>query len=195
MLASTGGQMPLTDETTIALRTAAICFVAVLLIAKIWRECAAEVLRAKLRVIEIELFDLVRHGRLSVSDPAYLTLMHCVRSIAWNANRFTITRLLAACAVGHGRKALGLRQECGRSSAACEGILDPEAQEQVAALGDRVLVNVRAVMLFGPAAAVRALPGAEALADALRGLRLLLGSYARIARHRAQRARSVSAAA
>lgn len=187
--------MPLTDETTIALHTAAICFVAVLLIAKIWRECAAEVLRARLRVIEIELFDLARHGRLPVSGPTYRTLMHGVRTIARNANSFTITRLLAACAVGQGRKALGLRQECGRWSAACEGILDPEAHEQVAALGDRVLVNVRAVMLFGPAAAVRALPGAEALADALRRLSLLLRPYARIERHRAQRARSVSAAA
>lgn len=187
--------MPLTDETTIVLRTAAICFVALLLIAKIWRECAAEVLRAKLRVIEIELFDLVRHGRLPASEPTYRTLMHGVRTIARNANRFTITRLLATCAVGRGRAFLGLRQERDRWVAACTGIRDAEAREQVAALGDRVLLNVRAVTLFGPAAAVRTLPIAEAATDALRQFRQLLRPYARIERHRAQRAGGVSAAA
>lgn len=187
--------MPITDETMILLRTAAICAVAALLIAKIWRECAADVLRNKLRLIEIELFDLVRRGHLSASDLEYRVLMHSVRTIARNANRYSITRLLAACAVGRGRSFPGLAElQRRRWLVACEEVLDDEAREQVAALGNRVLLDVRMVTLLGPAA-LAVQPGADAVVEALRGIRLLFGRVTRVAPPRARRAESASAAA
>lgn len=188
--------MAITDETTFALRAAAIFALAALLIAKIWRECAAEVLRNKLRFIEIELFDLVRHGDLPASDPAYRVLMHSVRTIAQSANRFTITRLLAACVAGRGRSFLGLAERGRRQwSGGCEGIRDTNARERVAALGERALLEVRMVTLLGPAAALDARPAADAAVGALRGIRQLLDHVTRVARPRARRAESASAAA
>lgn len=187
--------MPITDETMIVLWTAAICALAVLLIAKIWRECAADVLRNKLRLIEIELFDLVRHGHLSASDPAYRVLMHSIRDIARNANRYTITRFLAACAVGRGRSFLGLAEpQRRRWLAAREGVIESNARERVTALGDRVCLEVRMVTLLGPAA-VGVQPGTDAVIEALRGIRLLFGRVTRVAPARAQQAESASAAA
>lgn len=183
--------MAITDETTIVLRTAAICVLAALLVAKIWRECAADVLRDKLRSIEIELFDLVRHGHLPATDPAYCVLMHGVRTIAQNANRYTITRLLAACAVGRGRTFLGLaEQDRRRWDGACQRVLDASARERVAALGKRVSLEVRVVTLLGPAA-----DAADAANAALRGIRQLLDHVTRLARPQARRAESASAAA
>lgn len=180
--------MAITDETTIVLRTAAICVLAALLVAKIWRECAADVLREKLRSIEIELFDLVRHGHLPPTDPAYCVLMHGVRTIAQNANRYTITRLLAACAVGRGRTFLSLaEQDRRRWDGACQRVLDASARERVAALGKRVFLEVRVVTLLGPAA--------DAANAALRGIRQLLDHVTRVARPQARRAESASAAA
>ena len=187
--------MPITDETMIVLRTAAICAVAVLLIAKIWRACAADVLRDKLRLIEIELFELVRHGHLPTSDPAYRVLMQSVRTIARNANRYSMTRLLAACIVGRGRSFLGLAEVQRRQwLAAHEGVLDANARERVAALVDRVCLEVQMVTLLGPAA-VGVQPGTDAVVEALRRTRLLFGRVTRIAPLRARRAGSASAAA
>ena len=187
--------MPITNETMILLRTAAICAVAALLIAKIWRECAADVLRNKLRLIEIELFDLVRRGHLSASDLEYRVLMHGVRTIARNANRYTITRFLAACAVGRGRSFLGLAELQRRQwLAARGGVLDANARERVAALANRMCLEVRMVTLLGPAA-LAVQPGADAVVEALRGIRLLFGRVTRVAPPRARRAESASAAA
>lgn len=180
--------MAITDETTIVLRTAAICALAVLLVAKIWRECAADVLRDKLRSIEIELFDLVRHGHLPATDPAYRVLMHSVRTISRNASRYTITRFVAACAVGRGRSFLGMAErQHTRWIAAREGIRDASARERVAALGRRVFLEVRVVTLLGPAA--------DAANAALRGIRQLLDHVTRVARPQARQAESASAAA
>lgn len=180
--------MAITDETTIALRAAAICALAALLIAKIWRECAADVLRNKLRFIEIELFDLVRHGDLPAIDPAYRALMHSVRTIAENANRFTITRLLAACVTGRSRSFLGLAERDRRQwIAARVGIRDANARERVAALEKRMLLEVRMVTLLGPAA--------DAAVEGLLAFRLLFGRLTRVAAPRARRAETASATA
>ena len=188
--------MPITDETMTVVRTAAICALAALLIAKIWRECAAEVLRNKLRLIEIELFDLVRHGHLSASDPAYRVLMHGVRTIARRANRYTLTRFLAACAVGRVRSFPSLPElRRGCWIVAGEGIVSPDASERVSSLGERVFREVRMVTLLGPAAALHAQPRVDTVVEAFRGVRLLFGRLTRVAPTRARRAESASAAA
>lgn len=188
--------MPITDETMIVLQTAAICALAALLIAKIWRECAAEVLRTKLRLIEIELFDLVRHGDLSASDPAYRVLMHGVRSIARHANRYTITRFLAACAVGRGRSFPSLPElRRGCWIVAGEGLASPDTRERVSSLGERVFREVRMVTLLGPAAALHAQPRVDTMVETFRRIRLLLGRLTRVAPPRARREESASAAA
>lgn len=188
--------MTITDETMIVVRTAAICALAALLVAKIWRECAAEVLREKLRLIEIELFDLVRHGHLAASDPAYRVLMHGVRTIAGQANRYTLTRFLAARAMGRRRSFLGLPDQRRRCWIfAGEGIAGSDARERIASLGERVLREVRMVTLLGPAAALVAQPGADTAVEALRGVRSLVGRLTRVAPPRARRAEGASAAA
>ena len=53
--------MPIDQETLNLLRTALLATATVLLIAKICRECGAEGLRRRLRLLETELFELGRN--------------------------------------------------------------------------------------------------------------------------------------
>ena len=66
--------MTLDPETLSMVRAALLASAAVLAIAKISRQCSAEGLRRRLRLMEAELFEFARLGHVGFGEPAYLLL-------------------------------------------------------------------------------------------------------------------------
>ena len=89
------------DPESVAIAPTTIVFaVLFLLAAKIWRECATETLRRKLRSLEIELFDYARRGDLAVGHPAYVMVRDSIVNLSASAHEMSMTRLLLTAVLG-----------------------------------------------------------------------------------------------
>lgn len=89
------------DPESVAIAPTTIVFaVLFLLAAKIWRECATEALRRKLRNLEIELFELARHGDLPAGHPAYVMVRDSIVNLSASAHEMSMTRLLLTAVLG-----------------------------------------------------------------------------------------------
>ncbi|MYG03186.1 MAG: hypothetical protein F4173_13220 [Acidobacteriia bacterium] len=93
--------MTLDPETLSMVRAALLASAAILAIAKIARQCSAEGLRRRLRLMETELFEFARLGHVGFGEPAYLLLRDSLRSVGWASQDFSLTRAGLALLQGH----------------------------------------------------------------------------------------------
>lgn len=77
---------------------------AMLLVAKLCWECAADLVRERLQVLEAELVGLARHGRLSTEDPAYAMLRDSIRGTVGLLYGTGMVRHLGTCLLGSPRR-------------------------------------------------------------------------------------------
>ena len=142
--------MPIDAEPAVLTRTIAICALAVLLIAKICRECGMDALRSRLHALEAELFEFARLGQLETSDPAYAMLRDSIRSLAGFSYRISLTRYLGATLFGRAETEPAIVDSRERSWAeALDQIENEYVRNRLAGLRERLLVEVIGYLALG----------------------------------------------
>lgn len=83
-----------------------LTFLAMLLVAKLCWECAADLVRERLLGLEAELVGLARHGRLSTEDPAYAILRDSILGMVRFLHTNGMVHHLGTCLLGSPRMAV-----------------------------------------------------------------------------------------
>lgn len=167
--------MNLDSETTALARTVVICCVAVLLIAKICWECGVEAFRKRLYVLDAELFEFARHGRLGTGDPAYAMLRDSIQSMIRFSHQISLSEHIATILMR--RQSMPTRaveRHSKRWTEALRRIGNDATRADLSGFRERLLIEICAYMTFG------AVPLASALTNAI-SLQELVGSCRRFA--------------
>ncbi len=185
--------MTLDPESFAIARTTIIFAVLFLLAAKVWRECAIEVLRRKLQALEIELFEFARHGHLTVGHPAYAMVRNSITNLAASAHEMSVTRLFLATALGSAAtRAETLARHHREWEAALGQVSGEDTRLGIVDLRERLHLEVRRCLLFGPVP-VESLPAVTAwLTAPWQRICLQLARRARFAEIDAKSVRRVS---
>ncbi|MCY4188514.1 MAG: hypothetical protein OXD30_08520 [Bryobacterales bacterium] len=142
--------MTLNPDSLIWLQEALLGTAAALAIAKISRQCSAEGLRRRLGALELELFEFARQGRIGFRDPAYLLLRNSLRSIAWAAEEFSLTRTALAAFLGRDFwRSANLQCQAAPWDDARGRLADRHAAEAVAGMHQRMLRLVHCYLALG----------------------------------------------
>lgn len=154
--------MNLDIETAALVRSIAIGSVAVLLTAKICWECGVEAFRKRLYVLDAELFEFARHGRVSTGDAAYALLRDSIRSMIRYSHQLSLSEHLAT--ILFRRKSMPTQQverHSRRWRTALDQIGSDGVREDLSNFRERVLIAVCGYVTFG------AVPLATALTNAI----------------------------
>ncbi len=142
--------MPIDQETLNLLRTALLATATVLLIAKICRECGAEGLRRRLRLLETELFELGRNRHVGFHDPAYTVLSRGIRSISQFSQEISLTRFAMSALF---RRSVwtdeNVRKYSREWEAALSQVQNPLARKKISHIHERVLLEVTRHLVMG----------------------------------------------
>ena len=142
--------MTLDPETLSMVRAALLASAAVLAIAKISRQCSAEGLRRRLRLMETELFEFARLGHVGFGEPAYLLLRDSIRSIAWASQDFSLTRAGLAVLQGHDIwRSANLQRQTRVWEAALDQVTDRRSKTTMADMHRQMLRTVWAYLALG----------------------------------------------
>ena len=132
--------MTLDPETVSMVRATLLAGAAALAIAKISRQCSADGLRRRVRLIERELFEFARLGYVGFDEPAYLLLRDSLRSIAWASQDFSLTRAGLALLQGHDVwRSAKLQRQTRVWEEALDQVADLPSKMRIAAMHRRML--------------------------------------------------------
>ena len=130
------------DSATI-LQAALMSTAAVLLVAKVCRECWADSLRRRLSALDVELFELARRGRIGFREPAFILLRDSIRDIVEFSHRIRLTRILAIALIRHVLAPRGLvANHVRRWHEAVYRVASESAREEIIRIHERVLIAV-----------------------------------------------------
>jgi hypothetical protein len=142
--------MTLDQETAFILRAAFMSTAAALLVAKVCREYWADALRRRLNVLEEELFEVARRGKVEFRDPAYAMLQDSIRDIVEFSHRISLTRFLAIVLFGRALARGRLVETHIREWCEALGRVESEAaRKEIARFHERVLMEVSLSMVPG----------------------------------------------
>lgn len=142
--------MTFDPETARALQTVVMSTVAAMLVAKVCRECAADALRQRLDILERQLFEFARSGRVRFRDPAYSMLLDSIRSISRFSDRISLTRFLITALFRPGRTTRSLLENhTQRWLEALRHVEKGPARETMVYLREQVLHEVGGRIVLG----------------------------------------------
>ena len=154
--------MTLDSETLAIARALAISFPAVLLVAQICRECGANALRMRLHVLDAELFEFARRGRVGTGEPAYAMLRDSIRSMIRFSHRISLTQHLATVLFNRPPVPTQFVERYSQEwTVALAQVRNDVTRAELGSLHERLLIDVSGYMTLGAA------PLASVLSDAI----------------------------
>ncbi|MDE0107386.1 MAG: hypothetical protein OXJ37_03805 [Bryobacterales bacterium] len=142
--------MTLDPETLSMVRATILASAAALAIAKISRQCSAEGLRRRLRLMETELFEFARLDHVGFGEPAYLLLRDRLRCIAWASQDFSLTRAGLALLQGHDIwKSANLQRQTRVWEEALDQVAAKHSKRRIADMHRQMLMTVWTYLALG----------------------------------------------
>ena len=154
--------MTVDSETTALMHTIVIACVALPLIAKICWECGLEAFRRRLYVLDAELFEFARHGRVCTGNPAYAMLRDSIRSMIRFSRRITLSEHLVTVLLRRPSLPIQAVERHSREwTEALSHVRSAATRGDLADFRNELLIDVSGYVTFG------AVPLASALTNAI----------------------------